>query len=239
MSDTSDLNKWISFIPFPSYCTEHSLMGNDKWILLLLVFYYPQSKPGCHVWCLNVIFFQEHPAGEEDDPGQGDLRPRLPVLHAHLGPEEGPALHPHLQYRGHQHQQRLHPAHEELQVSLIVYIIRHTCCWCQMGSVLHLHLVPGHLAALAHMLPRHGQPVPARWVANLVWQLSQCQEHNRERYCWLGFLLTECSMVLLTFGLLSNPLIHPGQNKDVQVRWADGLYHTATLSDMLMLSGNN
>ena len=30
-------------------------------------------------------------------------------------------------------------------------------------------------------------------------------------------LSSECSLVLLTFGLLSNPLIHPGQNKDVQV----------------------
>ena len=33
----------------------------------------------------------------------------------------------------------------------------------------------------------------------------------------LGLPLSECSLVLLTFGLLSNPLIHPGQNKDVQV----------------------
>ena len=73
----------------------------------------------CHVSSL-----QEHPASEEDDPGQGDLRPRLPVLHAHLGPEEGPALPPHLQHRGHQHQQRLQPAHAELQVFLIVYILR-------------------------------------------------------------------------------------------------------------------
>ena len=59
---------------------------------------------------------QEHPAGEEDDPGQGDLRPRLPVLHPHVGSEAGPALPPHLPHWGHQHQQRVHSEDAELQV---------------------------------------------------------------------------------------------------------------------------
>ena len=49
---------------------------------------------------------------------------------------------------------------------------------------------------------------------------------------------SECSLVLLSLGLLSNPLIHPGQNKDVQVGKRDSK-NTAKVSDKMMLSGNN
>ena len=175
----SDLNNWILFLPFPSYCTAHSMINE----FFDYCFFIIPNRMTCLVSECHILSGisskwrgRSWPRRSQTTPSCPARPPRpwggtsSPSTRTTPGPPT-PAASPASACGATGVSDCLHSPQQTADMY----------CWCQVGSVLHLHLVAGHLAALAHLLPPHGQPVPARWVANLVWQLSQCQEHNRER----------------------------------------------------------
>ena len=228
------------------YCIQflyYTLTDNDNlfyfhWFLVIA-----NQTQGDMSECLMFEYHisrQEHPAGEEVDPGQGDLRPRLPVLHTRVGPEAGPALHPHLSHRGHQHQQCVHSEDAQLQVSDCLHSPEH-----MMMMMLGVSCSPP--APCSWSPGCHTSPALSSPLANFCTVSRKSVLSARpvlRALCGALLLLTWPHIVRVQSGapdlrspLQSSDTSRPEQRRPGDTNWNT---HSPTLSDLLlMLSGNN